>query len=76
MVEAVRSGDRADVLEVRLNQDGALTERTQLRSGARDCRWICIQAQQSAVRFGGLQDPESVPSATERRVDLEAAREW
>ena len=47
---------------------------TQSRPGARDRRRIGIEAQQSAVRFGGLQDPEGVPSATERRVDMEAAR--
>ena len=34
------------------------------------------QPEQSAVRFGGLQDPEGVPSAADGTVDLEAARAW
>ena len=67
--------DAADLAEVRLPKDGArrrtLASRV-ARSG--DGRLVGVNTKQAAARSGGLQDPESVPSATERRIDLEAAR--
>jgi hypothetical protein len=39
-----------------------------------DGRLVGVNAEQAAIRRIGLQDPLSVPSATDGRIDLEAAR--
>jgi hypothetical protein len=73
--EAGRGGDLVDPLEVRLPERRPLAESLEAVLAPGDGRLIGIQSEQAAIRRIRLQDPDGVPSAAERGVDLELARE-
>ena len=59
--------------EVRPAQDQAVAVAGQADPDALDGDGVRVQAQHPAIGAGGLQDPLGVPTAADRRVDLQAA---
>ena len=71
--EARPGRDRGQLPEVRPAQDQAIAEAGQADPDPLDGDGVRVQAQHPAVGAGGLQDPLGVPTAADRRVDLQAA---
>src|SRR3990172_7159232 len=69
-------GDRAHLAEVRLAKDDTVAESRESLSCSGDGRPVRVEPDQAAIRRGSLQDPLGMPTATNGRVDLEAARHW
>ena len=66
--------DLGDGFEIGLAQHGQFAVARESRLGALDGARIGVDPQQPAAGASGLQDPNSVPSAANGRIDLEAAR--
>ena len=73
-IETAVGRDLADGLEVSLAKYRLFAETSEALPGAFDGARIGIDPQQPPIGFGGLQDPNGVPSAANGRIDLEAAR--
>ncbi len=59
--------------EVRLTEDQPVAEGGQALRDPVDRGLVGVQPEDAAVGLGGLQDPLGVPTAADRRVDLETA---
>ena len=72
--EAGLRRDPGEIAEVRLAQDEPIPEpRPQPRLDPGDRQRVGVEAEDSAVGIGGLQDPLGVPTAAQGGIDVKAA---